>query len=86
MFPEFIDTRPLRRAVDDALNWVVANWGGAFEAVASPLLFLLNLIQRLLIATPWWIVVIVLVGIAWLAARNWKLPAIVHYTRNDEGD
>jgi glycine betaine/proline transport system permease protein len=77
LFPEFLDTRPLRRAVDDALNWVVSNWGGAFEAIASPLLFLLNSIQRLLIATPWWVIIIVLVGIAWLASRNWKLPAIV---------
>ncbi len=77
MFPEFVDTKPLRRAVDDALNWVVSNWGGALEAAASPLLFLLNSIQRALIATPWWLVIIVLVGIAWLASRNWKLPAVV---------
>ena len=28
LFPELIDTRPLRRAVDDGLNWVVRNWGG----------------------------------------------------------
>ena len=77
MFPEFVDTKPLRRAVDDALNWVVTNWGGALEAAASPLLFLLNSIQRALIATPWWLVIIVLVGIAWLASRNWKLPAVV---------
>ena len=55
MFPEIFDTKPLRRAVDDSLNWVVANWGGVFEAIASPLLLLLNSIQRLLIATPWWL-------------------------------
>ena len=29
MFPQIIDTRPLRRAVDDGLNWVVrrGEWG-----------------------------------------------------------
>lgn len=77
MFPELIDTRPLRRAVDDALNWVVRNWGGGFEAAAHPLLMLLKAIENLLIATPWWLIIAILVGIAWLATRNWKLPAVV---------
>jgi glycine betaine/proline transport system permease protein len=27
VFPQLIDTRPLRRAIDDGLNWVVRNWG-----------------------------------------------------------
>lgn len=77
MFPELIDTKPLRRAVDDALNWVVANWGTAFEAAARPLLDFLNAIQFALLATPWWIVVAALTAAAWFASRSWKLPAIV---------
>jgi glycine betaine/proline transport system permease protein len=77
MFPELFDTRPLRRSIDEALNWVVRNWGGEFEAAASPLLLLLNSIERLLIATPWWLIVAILVGIAWLATRRWQLPALV---------
>lgn len=77
MFPEIIDTRPLRRAVDDGLNWVVANWGGAFEAAAGPLLILLNAIQALLLATPWWVIIAILTGAAWLATRSWRLPAVV---------
>ncbi len=77
MFPELIDTKPLRRAVDDALNWVVTNWGGAFEAAARPLLGLLNAIQFILLATPWWAIVALLTFTAWLATRSWKLPAIV---------
>jgi glycine betaine/proline transport system permease protein len=77
MFPDLIDTQPLRRLIDKSLNWVVANWGGAFEAAASPLLWLLNAIQGALLATPWWIIFIVAIGIAWLATRDWKLPAIV---------
>ena len=77
MFPELIDTRPLRRAIDDGLNWVVANWGGAFEAAAYPLLMLLKAIENLLVATPWWLIIAIVTGIAWLASRNWKLPAIV---------
>ncbi|MGV8831969.1 MAG: ABC transporter permease [Devosia sp.] len=77
MFPDIIDTKPLRRAVDDALTWVVRNWGGGFEAAAHPLLMLLKGIENLLIATPWWLIVAILVTVAWLSTRNWKLPAVV---------
>lgn len=77
MFPELIDTRPLRRAVDDGLNWVVRNWGGELEAAAYPLLMLLNWIERLLIATPWWLFIAFFVGLSWLATRGWRLPLVV---------
>lgn len=77
MFPEIIDTRPWRRAIDDSLNWVVRNWSDEFEAVAYPLLMLLNFIEDVLIATPWWLIMAILVGIAWLATRRWQLPVIV---------
>ena len=77
MFPELIDTRPLRRAIDDGLNWVVRNWGDEFEAAAYPLLMLLKAIEDVLIATPWWLIMAVLVTIAWLATRRWQLPLIV---------
>jgi len=77
MFPELIDTRPLRRAIDEGLNWVVRNWGGELEAAASPLLMLLNAIERLLVATPFWLIMALLTGIAWLATRRWQLPTLV---------
>src|SRR5690606_5389487 len=41
------------------------------------LLMLLKAIEDLLIATPWWLIVGLLVGIAWVATRRWQLPAIV---------
>lgn len=77
MFPELIDTRPWRRSIDEALNWVVRNWGDSFEAAVRPLLSLLNIIEGLLVATPWWVIVIVLTGLAYSATRGWKLPLIV---------
>lgn len=77
LFPQLIDTRPLRRAIDDGLNWVVRHWGGHLEAAAYPLLMLLKAIEDLLIATPWWLIIAILTGIAWLATRRWQLPAVV---------
>jgi glycine betaine/proline transport system permease protein len=56
---------------------VVRNWGDEFEAAAYPLLMLLNFIEDVLIATPWWLIMAILVGIAWLATRRWQLPVIV---------
>ena len=75
-----IDTKPWRRAIDDALNWVVRNWGDGFETAAYPLLMLLKAIEDLLIATPWWLIVAILTAIAWLASRSWKLPVIVLFS------
>jgi len=77
MFPELIDTRPLRRSIDEGLNWVVRNWGDGFEAAARPLLILLNAIEGLLVATPWWLIIGLLALIAWLATRRWQLPTVV---------
>jgi glycine betaine/proline transport system permease protein len=80
LFPQLIDTKPLRRAIDGGLNWVVRNWGDGFETAAYPLLMLLKAIEDLLIATPWWLIVALLTGIAWLASRSWKLPVIVLFS------
>lgn len=77
MFPEFFDTTPLRRAIDSGLDWVIANWGAGFEAAAYPLLWTLNMIERGLLATPWWVVIAVLVGTAFAATRRLGLPLVV---------
>lgn len=77
MFPEFIDTRPLRQAVDRGLEWVVIHLGDWFEWAASPLLRLLLWIEDVLLITPWWLIVALLTGLAWLAVRKPGLPIIV---------
>jgi glycine betaine/proline transport system permease protein len=77
MFPDIIDTRPLRRAIDDGLTWIVRNWGDDFEAAAYPLLMLLSAIERMLLATPWWAIIALLVAAAWLATRRPALPLVV---------
>lgn len=71
MFPETIDTRPLRLWVDDSLEWIVRYWGRAFEDAAYPLLMLLNTIERTLLAIPWWMTILVLTAIAAAASRRW---------------
>jgi len=77
MFPQLFDTRPLRRAIDNGLDWIVSNWSSQLEAIARPLLLLLNAIERLLVVTPWWLIILALTVIAWLATRSWRLPTLV---------
>lgn len=77
MFPEFIDTRPLRFWLDDGLDWVVRYWGDGFEAAAYPLLVMLNTIEDILLATPWWLIILVLAALAFGATRKITLPLVV---------
>lgn len=76
-FPEFINTRPLRFWVDDGLNWVVRNWGGAFEDAAYPLLVMLNSIEDGLLMVPWWLIILAFAALAYGATRSKALPIIV---------
>ena len=77
MFPEIFDSRPLRRAIDDGLKWVVRNWGDQLETLTRPPLALLNGIEFVLLSIPWWVITLALVAAAWAATRRWPLPALV---------
>lgn len=77
MFPDFVDTRPLRFWLDDGLNWIVRHWGEGFEAAAYPLLVMLNTIEDVLLATHWWLIILALAALAYGATRKFTLPIIV---------
>lgn len=76
-FPEFIDTRPLRYWLDDGLNWVVREWSYGFESAAYPLRVMLNTIEDVLLATPWWLIILALSWLAYGATRTPLLPILV---------
>jgi glycine betaine/proline transport system permease protein len=78
-FPGLLNTRPLRFWIDDGLGWVVRNWGAGFEAAAYPLLFLLLRIEQTLLAVPWWFLIVVFAGLAYLATRRAGLPVLVAF-------
>ncbi|MCB1518192.1 MAG: proline/glycine betaine ABC transporter permease [Hyphomicrobiaceae bacterium] len=77
MFPDWFNSRPIRAAVDNALEWVVKYWGGALEAAAHPLLILLNSIERFLLAVPWWVLILFFTVAAFGATRKAALPIVV---------
>ncbi|MFP8967908.1 ABC transporter permease [Pokkaliibacter sp. CJK22405] len=73
MFPEAF-TFSIAKPVNDAVDWLVINYGDSFEAVSNALLTVLVALEHGLEALPWWLLIILLSGIGYAASRNWKLP------------
>ncbi|MEM7778031.1 MAG: proline/glycine betaine ABC transporter permease [Pseudomonadota bacterium] len=71
-FPELIDTRALRIAIDEGFNWIVANFGETLELTFLPVVRLLVIIEQFLLWLPWWVVLLSLAGLAWTASRDWR--------------
>jgi len=74
-FPELFDTRSMRIFIDNNFEWVVENWGEQLEIAFLPLLHLIVAIENLFIWLPWYVIIAVVVGIAFIATRDWKVTA-----------
>ncbi|MDG3578188.1 proline/glycine betaine ABC transporter permease [Rhizobium sp. YJ-22] len=74
-FPELVDTRGLRFAIDDGFSWIVANYGDAFERLLMPLLKLLSGMETFLQWLPWYVTIAVIAALTWSAARSVKATA-----------
>ena len=79
---EFLSTFPvmertalmeLRKGIDLAFREFSRAYGDGIEAFFDPLLFFLIRLEKLLLATPWPIILLVLAVLAWLGSRSWKL-------------
>ena len=72
-FPELFDTRSMRIFIDNNFEWVVENWGEQLEIAFLPLLHLIVAIENLFIWLPWYVIIAVIVGIAFITTRDWKV-------------
>ena len=79
---EFLNTFPvmertalmeLRKGIDLAFREFSRAYGDSIEAFFDPLLFFLIRLEKLLLATPWPIILLVLAVLAWLGSRSWQL-------------
>ena len=79
---EFLSTFPvmertalmeLRKGIDLAFREFSRAYGDGIEAFFDPLLFFLIRLEKLLLNTPWPIILLVLAVLAWLGSRSWKL-------------
>ena len=63
----------LRKGIDHAFREFSRAYGDGIEAFFDPLLFFLVRLEKLLINSPWPIIIAVICGLAWIGSRNWKL-------------
>ncbi len=63
----------LRKGIDHAFREFSRAYGDSIETFFDPLLFFLIRLEKLLLATPWPIIILVLGVLAWLGSRSWKL-------------
>lgn len=69
-FPELIESRDIRMAIDSSFNWVVVNWSEALEQAFLPVLHMLSAIEDFLLWLPWYLVILILAVLAWQATRS----------------
>ena len=63
----------LRKGIDLAFRNFSREYGDNIEAFFDPLLFFLVSLEKLLLSTPWIIIIAIICGLAWLGSRSWKL-------------
>ena len=65
----------IRKTLDGAYRSFSREYGDVIEAVFDPLLSFLIWFEKLLLHTPWPIIVLVIGGIVYSASRSWKMLA-----------
>ncbi|WP_319826313.1 proline/glycine betaine ABC transporter permease [Thalassovita sp.] len=67
------DLSALRRGIDGSFREFTRAWGADIEAAFTPLLKFLVWFEKLLQATPWPIIILILAALAWAGSRSWKI-------------
>ena len=63
----------LKKSIDLSFRLFSRKYGDAIESFFDPLLFFLVRLEKLLLATPWPIIILVVAILAWFGSRSWKL-------------
>ncbi|CAM4207916.1 ABC transporter permease [Vibrio astriarenae] len=74
-FPEMERStmRTIRKTLDGAYKDFSREYGDLIESIFDPLLSFLIWFEKLLLSTPWWLVLIVCTGLVYVASRSVKL-------------
>ncbi|MBU2965034.1 proline/glycine betaine ABC transporter permease [Amphritea sp. 2_MG-2023] len=65
--------RDIRKFLDTEYRDFSREYGEMIEGFFDPLLTFLVWFEKLLLATPWWLVIAIIAGLAYLSSRSWKL-------------
>ena len=63
----------LKKGIDLSFRLFSRKYGDAIENFFDPLLFFLVKLEKLLLSTPWPIIILVIGILAWFGSRSWKL-------------
>jgi len=63
----------LKKGIDLSFRLFSRKYGDAIESFFDPLLFFLVWLEKLLLTTPWPIIILVIAILAWFGSRSWKL-------------
>ena len=74
-FPHMNDDtlRNFKKAIDDGFRGFTRAYGDAIETLFSPLQHFLIAVDRFMTQTPWPIILVLIVGIAWLGSRSIRI-------------
>jgi len=74
-FPEMerADLVAIRKGLDEAYRQFSRSYGDVIEAIFDPLLYFLVWFEKLLLASPWWAIILVIVALVYGATRSWRL-------------
>ena len=70
---ERVPLMELKKGIDLSFRLFSRKYGDAIENFFDPLLFFLVWLEKLLITTPWPIIILVISVLAWFGSRSWKL-------------
>jgi len=70
---ERVPLMELKKGIDLSFRLFSRKYGDAIENFFDPLLFFLVWLEKLLITSPWPIIILVICILAWFGSRSWKL-------------
>jgi glycine betaine/proline transport system permease protein len=70
---ERVSLLELKKGIDLSFRLFSRKYGDGIEAFFDPLLFFLVWLEKLLLKTPWPIIILVVATLAWFGSRSWKL-------------
>ncbi len=75
-FPEMSrgDLRDFKKVIDSAFRSFSRTYGESIENFFDPVLWFLIWFEKLLVNTPWPIIMLIIALLCYLGSRNWKLP------------
>jgi len=70
---ERVSLLEMKKGIDLSFRLFSREYGDNIEAFFDPLLFFLVWLEKLLLTTPWPIIILVICFLAWFGSRSWKL-------------